>query len=424
MRHFAIYAQPWPSRRPIHRTFSLPTPRENTPIDWPAKRVRDKGLPILDRKLAAAASASSSPSRPSKRHKTESREISNTTRIPLGSSQPQNGRVTHDTGVDGEPPKRKRGRPRLSSPRPILRENVNDEKAKAAQNQPRDPNGRFGKKGYFSRRFRHMGRENGVVTRAQRALQAWLEHKADASEWEDEQEGGDLFSSSSRKRSALNLDDWDRPNKRVRCTDSVFEEGLVPGLALPVKRSPLGLRGMGLLRTPNPMSFARRTWLPLADVSTATSEDETDFPATPEDKFLSSAAVVDGSGNESEGASKGLRDPLPDGDIHSTSSPNLKFHLLVSPPGGALSFTPSPFNFARRRWASTSPEHKLHACNKNSQGRSSLTEHSSTTMAQTQKAPDGGRNQPSKGLWSRNCASSCSGEEVCIAHLFTPLSDR
>lgn len=389
MRHFAIYAQPWPSRIPQNLAASLPTPRESTPIDGLTKRVTDKGLSTLDRKLATAASASSKSSRQDSALKRRKTEPAPRMETPDVAKQAPSVRPVPSTGVqDGEPPKRKRGRPRLSSPQRVVRSSVNDDKGPvglkslAVKNQPRDSNGRFGKKGnYLGRlaRQRFMSAHGSVtLSRAQRAMERnrvrfWLERKA------EEREREEAFSESSslfnRKRSALDLDDLERPGKRARNHDGDESSSLGAHFMSSVRKSPLGFKGMGLLHTPNPMTFARRTWGDIgsdsnqASDATTTSEDETDLPVTPEDDF--SLAVVDDSTSELsyDDAPKRLRPENDDDEndcFDTVPSPGSNRRLAVPSSLGALTFSPSPFNFARRRWASmsASPDHKPRSCQK------------------------------------------------------------
>jgi [histone H4]-N-methyl-L-lysine20 N-methyltransferase len=434
MRHFAIYAQPWPSRIPDHVNASLPTPRDGTPVEGPTKRVTDKGLSTLDRKLAVAASASSKSrhqdiARSPKKRGTEPREMSNAARRTFSGSR-----------TDGEPPKRKRGRPRLSSPRRVVKEVKDEEgdklKSLTLQNQPRDSSGRFGKKGYSGRRQRFT--VGIVLSRAQRAIargqnKSRLERKAEGCE---NQENNGISDLSGRKRGALDLDDPGRPNKKSRVGDES-----IPHPWFTATKSPLGLKSMGLLRAPNPMTFARRAWLPSPDVSpsskvgvdaTATIlEDETDLPITPDDRFTSSAVVVDSDGESGPvEVSKRRSARLPDGDGNgSISSP--AFRQAAAHRLGPLTSNPSPFNFARRRWASasTSPDRKHDACCKNnSKCRNSLPEPKRAAIVEGEKAPDvktgtfaASNEKPPVDSWSKDNDPASSDEEVGISLRFLPV---
>jgi histone-lysine N-methyltransferase SUV420H len=395
MRHFAIYAQPWPSRAPRNlAAASLPTPRESTPVEGLTKRVTDKGLSTLDRKLAAAASSKlASRINCSKINLSQLqdpalkwRKSEPTPRVqtPDVAKQAPSVRPVPTTGApDSEPPKRKRGRPRLSSPRRVVRSSNDDKgpvglKSLAVKNQPRDSNGRFGKKGnYLGRlaRQRFLSAHGSVpLSRAERAMERnrvkhWLERKAEKDGDEDSSESSSIF---SRKRDAIDLDDLDRPCKRARNHDGDESSFRTHPMFSGVRKSPPGFKSMGLLRTPNPMTFARRTWGEFGSQTsdaTTTSEDETDLPVTPEDVF--SLTVVDDSNSDS------IHDDEND-CFDTVSSPGSTRRPPTVPTSlGALTFSPSPVYFAKRRWGSWSPypEQKSQPCKKDfAKGRSPLPE--------------------------------------------------
>jgi len=90
-------------------------------------------------------------------------------------------------------------------------------------------------------------------------------------------------------------------------------------------------RGGILFSNPNPLSFARQAWG--GRVSFDESSEDEKAPVTPEDLQSSPATIV-------EAAS----------DAH-IGSLSISASAL---PRGALTFKPSPFTFAKRRWLSTS----------------------------------------------------------------------
>ena len=447
MRHYAIYAQPWPLRIPTHGTF-LHTPRESTPLGVPTKRVTDKGLPTPDKKPAAVPALSrpgnketAHGDRPLKRRKTEPSVTATPVKaqqVNLGNGKSGTGRHSLQSAAaeQVDPPKRKRGRPRLSSPRrqepkvEVQSDKVlMKRKSIAVQNQPRDSNGRFGKKGISNGRFtrKKFMHRNVMLSRAQRAIERGRlkERKmADA----------DCASiSSSRKRSRFDFEERDHPSKN---TGDGGEVGTAFAQHLPfgTSWSAQGFKSMGLFRAPNPMSFARRTWVELTEVSESqkarkaldrmndsltTSGEETDPPVTPEELF-SSATVVDISGPGSDNDETRKR-PYTDGD-GPTNASGSKFLQIPAYPIGAPTLKPSPFSFARRRWASMSisPDDGSPTRHKT---RNSLPERGSIEAVDPQPKLDARAftsrrfsdfpiTQELSSQWTREYDSSSSGEEV------------
>ena len=259
---------------------------------------------------------------------------------------------------DEPPPKRKRGRPRLSSPRrPVPKPDASSDnilikrKSLAVQNQPRDSNGRFGKKGLSNGRFarKKFARlaASAALSRAQRAIErgkvkSWLERRME--------EG-------ARKRARSEGEEG------VHSGDSVDSEPTVlqrPSLSV------VPFKGIGLFKSPNPLSFARRTWttpseIPDVDDAVApsdrlndpatTSGEESELPVTPDDPYPSSLVA----GVSGTVARKRLHIEIEDGESSVESLPHIPAY-----PVGTLTLNRSPFSFARRRWASlsVSPENK------------------------------------------------------------------
>src|SRR6266550_4736405 len=161
MRHFAIYARPWPCRVPLngHSPSFLPTPREEaTPVDNSTRRVTHKALPVLDRKLQAVASGHSTPKASSKR-RPQSQEVDRPAkRAKLSSvhSTPTKSRKGQGNTVNGaevtfsDSAKRKRGRPRIHFPEVKEPNGIKEEEESISLSspgrQPRNSNGQFGRK--------------------------------------------------------------------------------------------------------------------------------------------------------------------------------------------------------------------------------------------------------------------------------------
>ncbi|EEB91427.1 hypothetical protein MPER_10211, partial [Moniliophthora perniciosa FA553] len=227
------------------------------------------------------------------------------------------------TEAEPDPPKRKRGRPRLSSPRaqkklPIHIKVEEDEDVSlhplAFKDQPRRIDGRFEKKSGKSSATKiyipGSAESSPGKTREQRALErekqkAKLETEAAAKRNKRSGEGGDSLGDSPSKRSKM--DDEQPPLRRMYPKPTLVN------------------RGSNLFSKPNPMSFAARAWAgPLVSDDGTSSEDEKG-PVTPEDSAALSPPVT----------------------VESNVMP-----IVAAAP--SLTFKPSPFNLARRRWASRS----------------------------------------------------------------------
>ncbi|KAK7053347.1 histone lysine methyltransferase Set9 [Paramarasmius palmivorus] len=323
MRHLAIYGQPWPRRMPLPgtaSTFALTPREEGTPVDA-MRRVTQKALPTLDRKLAAAAnskrkrqSEDEDPNeKPAKKAKIAESATPKSAKNKAQKAKPVS---------EPEPPKRKRGRPRLTSPRAQKNKQqqstviVKMEEEEISLNsigfkdQPRKTDGRFEKKsGKSSPQKIYIpgsAESSPGKTREQRAL-------------EREKQKARLEKEGKNKRSSEGGDAGleDSPLRKK----SKHEEP--PPLRM-YPRPSLVNRGSNLFSKPNPMRFAARAWAGPLVADDGTSSEEDKGPVTPEDSAASSPAieVVDA-------------DPAP----------------LAAP---SLTYKPSPFNFARRRWSSQS----------------------------------------------------------------------
>lgn len=348
IRHFAIYGQPWPNRIPPHGTGFLPTPREDpTPVESSTKRVTHKALPVLDRKLAAAASASAksrkhdydSNERPAKRRKTESGSAAEISPKAKKVIQPNNiESVTAE--VPEQPVKRKRGRPRLTSPRAVkvkvkVEEKVAHLQGEDVKGQPRNLNGRFGEKSgsVSSRKAPSPDLQYNGPSRAERALEREkVKNRNDGEAEDDELKGnGGTWTSPRRKRrndGDVEVDGLTElsPRKRRYWRRSEFKKVL--------PRSTTSFRGGKLFSNPNPLSFALQAWGGPVILDESSSDDEKP-PVTPEDVQSPPASIV---------------------EVESNPDPDLSISSLLIPasalPRSALSFKPSPFDFAKRRWMS------------------------------------------------------------------------
>lgn len=128
MRHIAIYGHPWPARTAGQRALFLPTPREElTPVDASTRRVSSKVLPVLDRKLVAAAKNPLKRTResPADQPSTKKIKTENGSKATVSTKAKDNRSTTgqsksgHQVLPDTQAPetvvKRRPGRPRLSS---------------------------------------------------------------------------------------------------------------------------------------------------------------------------------------------------------------------------------------------------------------------------------------------------------------------
>ena len=349
IRHFAIYGQPWPGRVPLHGTGSLPTPREDpTPVESSTKRVTHKVLRVLDRKLEAAASASARSrkrdedvsERPTKRRKTESGSsvVENLPKVKKADNSKKTDNPTAE--VSEQPVKRKRGRPRLTSPRAQkvkvkVEEKTPHPQGENIKGQPRNSNGRFGEKdaSKSTKKVSSPDLQRNGMSRAERALERERVKKVNDGEGESKGNGG-TWTSPRRKRGIEGEGEGEdegltelSPRKRRYWRRREFKKVL--------PRSTTSFRGGKLFCNPNPLSFALHAWG--GPVVLDESSDDEKPPVTPDDVQSPPASIVEVESN-------------PDADV-SISSLLIPASAL---PRSALSFKPSPFDFAKRRWMSVS----------------------------------------------------------------------
>ncbi|KAH0827460.1 hypothetical protein J3R83DRAFT_4148 [Lanmaoa asiatica] len=391
MRHFAIYSQPWPARLASQVVASVP--RDDGELS--SRRPAQKTVPVVEPKNAAGGEE-----RPVKRRKTEQGpivEMSDKAKELLMAPKRKRGRPRKHPMAE-EIPKRKRGRPRKSSPaRPIrappppkshaskiVRPRISSPvsvksrsepasplssrstlkpKSLAVKSQPRDSNGRFGKKATTNGRF--VRKRTGILRsgspRARRVLQRakverWLGDKQEQLETNGKAEDLSVLASGKRRR-AISPDESPRPSKKLRGSSRSGDGDEVPVPHNPSGSSSLRFKGLnaGLLCRPNPTNFARRTWAPPpedsspddedAEGSLPTIESESNGPVTPQDHTPLPIPSPDQfpfqgkHGVDSKFEEPAPRLPTPRRSTHSVST--------------ILTFKPSPINFARRRWSST-----------------------------------------------------------------------
>ena len=333
LRHFAIYNQPWPRRISAHGG----TPREeSTPTSDASKRVTQKSLPVLDHKLAAAVSASKrthkedshEEDQAAKRRKTDALVVKvkppGAAARPSTESAPASAVSSHSSV--SERTKRKRGRPRLSDqivntlPSSLSSHSttikVEEIPSKIPSNlgisQPRSTNGRFGRKLRSQQRAAKVTKDPSHKQKSEPSVPTRF--------------------SLRRKREDENEEMDELPRKK-RSSESFQAQKVLP-------RRMSMFKGASLVSNPNPLRFALKVWAnPVLcdgdddgdDVSSSSDEEEDDQgPETPEDYLSPPANTVD------------LVDHEASVDARATILPRAR-----------LTFKPSPFTYAKRRWAST-----------------------------------------------------------------------
>jgi histone-lysine N-methyltransferase SUV420H len=381
MRHFAIYAQQWPAR--LASQAVGPVTRDD--LETSSRRPAQKSLPAVEQKHASGGEE-----RPAKRRKIEQApvvEMSAKAKELLMPPKRKRGRPRKYPLPEEEAPKRKRGRPRKTSPprppppkpraaTPVIkvvtprtssparsrRDPASPSssrghlkpKSLAVQLQPRDSNGRFGKKANTNGRFvrKKVNTIRSSATRTQRALQ-----RTKVKRWLGDTAKGPTPLANGKRRTSIVPDDSPRPSKKLRSGLHLGDGDEDPVPPNPSGSSSSRFKGINgsLLCRPNPTNFARRTWAPPfgedsspededAESSLRTLESESNGPVTPEDhtplpilgvdQFLFKEKPVDIK-HEDVAPHRPMPRPL----AHGIST--------------ILTFKPSPVNFARRRWSST-----------------------------------------------------------------------
>jgi hypothetical protein len=214
-----------------------------------------------------------------------------------------------------EPAKRKRGRPRLSSPQVMSKSKVKTEELQVDipdVAQPRATNGRFGKKDKSWRKSREYTVGSTVA------------------DDDDDLE----FRTPRRKRGIDAVEDIEEPPKKRSASEQNPDSGNDLEVERPgqkvLPRPASGFRGGRLFSNPNPLRFALYAWAgPL--ILDESSDDDEKHPETPEDGFSSAADIA---------PAEELMDPM--------------FLPSILPRAPPLTCKPSPFVFAKNRWNATS----------------------------------------------------------------------
>jgi hypothetical protein len=216
-----------------------------------------------------------------------------------------------------EPVKRKRGRPRLSSPRVISKPKVKIEELQVdipVVAQPRATNGRFGKKDKSWRKSREYTAVGSTVA----------------------DDDDDLESISPRRKRGIDaVEDFEEPPEKRSASEQNPKdvndlEVIGPGQKV-LPRPASGFRGGRLFSNPNPLRFALHAWAsPL--ILDESSDDDEKQPETPEDSLSSAADIA----------------PTEE------SMDSMFIPSSILPRAPPLTCKPSPFVFAKNRWNATS----------------------------------------------------------------------
>lgn len=406
MRHFAIYRQPWPARTAGQLAQFVPTPREErTPVDSSPRRITPKTLPTLDRKLSAAAKSSAKSRRrdspvdepPAKKRKTETKTKVTTPakaqEVSAGSGRTRSGRHSvPSTKAQESDVKKPVGRPRSKTPPPrtftpvtksapvtksesvsapvepqkapmrnqLPRPWSRPTKSTVVAYQPRDGHGRFGTKESTNGKFmRKKVARNSANSRAQRAVERnkvrsrldgdAVDSDGDEQEKpeEDEEVEAPLRSINGRERKRRkdgHLEPRESPKKKPRFDcDEEPDSTSVHNPSFGIYQFTDKRAGTLGYHRPNPMSFARKSWVSKIDHQLeATSSSGTGATGTA-DVTTSLLTGVESTDNQDWQKS-----------FHRSSAGRngAGLSLSVQPPAGALTYKPTPGNFAKRRWAS------------------------------------------------------------------------
>ena len=255
-------------------------------------------------------------------------------------------------------------------------------KSLAVASQPRESNGRFGKKA--STNGRYMRKNFGLTARGRRVFRT----KPKFSKIEGKEAAQTVGLSSQKRglRDEVDTEDGERGKRlRMGSEEEVLvevkiegEEGDLsatsneegPGSAdegEPQRfRRPLlmGARsGPGLFSRPNPLTFARRKWIssaPSDDLpeiaysavpssgGQISTDDDAELPGTPAEDVDRTVDIVDDEEDTP------TRDDDADVSDDSTERVYCRPKLSVKPGfAGPLTFKPNPLNMARRRWGPT-----------------------------------------------------------------------
>jgi hypothetical protein len=271
-----------------------------------------------------------------------------------------------------EPVKRKRGRPRLSSPRVISKTKVKIEELQVdvpVVTQPRATNGRFGKKDKSWRKSREYTAVGSTV--------------ADDDDDDDDDNDDDLESKSPRRKRGIDaVEDYEEPPKKRSASEQNPNSGNVVGVVGPgqkvLPRPASGFRGGRLFSNPNPLRFALHAWAaPL--ILDESSDDEVKQPVTPEGGLSSAADIA---------PTEELMDSM--------------FLPSILPRAPPLTCKPSPFVFAKNRWNATSAALNKVVDNRKASANSSLSEDNLRSNFRSNRA------SPEEVILFSPCKSICN----------------
>ncbi|RXW16770.1 hypothetical protein EST38_g9075 [Candolleomyces aberdarensis] len=339
IRHFAIYQQPWPVRTPAPGSVISWTPRDLTPADNASKSSK-KVLKYLKRQAQAEEATTlkkrqreetdDSP-RPSKKMKVSEKIV-----IKVKPNTPTNPSQRRGV-VDDQPVKRKRGRPRLSSPRirskvqvePEVVIKIEEESVEASFkrnfSQPRATNGRFGRKDKPQRRSSDI--VASMLTKSPKSPKNGSGKRAD-----DHSRG--TWTSPRRKRGNDEDIEEIEDDRRTKISRTESDDPDTPKPHQKVMpRRTSGFKGGSLLSNPNPLRFALHAWAGPVVLDESSSEDDSSAPDTPEDVLSPAPEIL----------------TVEDDELSASA-------LLPAPPSlhAPLIYKPSPFAFSKRRWVALS----------------------------------------------------------------------
>ncbi|TFK85357.1 hypothetical protein K466DRAFT_526041 [Polyporus arcularius HHB13444] len=277
-------------------------------------------------------------------------------------------------------------------------------KSLAVASQPRETNGRFGKKA--STNGRYMRKNFHFTAGGRRVPRGRKQHKPhsrahDGADGEfkrdpDAPAGSDDSLSTSHKRT---LDEGDEEEEEDRKRRRVGDESDEPRIKIEGEEGDLSMlsserdieehdddgesqdegepqhfrrpflgiakRSGGLFGRPNPLTFARRKWIKTSSMSpedpqeranasayssrrSPTTDDDTDGPVTPEDDVDPPVVVV----NDDDSPEEDDDDQGAESDDSASERAFVRPKLMGRPAFGGL-FRPNPLNMARLRWAPT-----------------------------------------------------------------------
>ncbi|PIL34262.1 transcription factor [Ganoderma sinense ZZ0214-1] len=285
-------------------------------------------------------------------------------------------------------------------------------KSLAVASQPREANGRFGKKattnGRYMRKNFHPTAGSRRIQRGRRSNKARPKAAVAGPSGDSEDRAGEEVSKMeivamsaihaqlqspkhSLQRSDDEMEEDDRHKRRkvtdedaelqvqikvegeeadlsvTSCEEEVEEEEDPQPFRRPLLTAPKS--GVGLLSRPNPLTFARRKWtssvppedpeeIPiLADIYCQSStDDETDLPITPEDDVEHPAVVEDKADDvDSEESGLGTEDVEESDSYREPVFVRPKLMVKAAYAGSrSLTFKPNPLNMSRRRWGPAS----------------------------------------------------------------------